>query len=519
MNLVQIQERLKDMPTQAIMSYANGMNPEVPPYLALGELNRRKQMEQKAAQPPQGTVKENIEQQMATMQMQAAKQKQMAQQMAQQGAQAQMPIPPGVPEPQMQAQPEDSGVARLPVPEMNFGSGGIVAFANDNPEDQLVRDEEKRRIQRLALQNQSKIPNPILPQPVDPVAVLAQRAMQAPEQLPDRAAMMAEAAKTDPYLNKMPGQQLEAGIAGLRAGYGKQQETFDKNEEAAARASLWQGLIEGGESTRGIRGKGLAGLGTGAGKSFLASMEGARTREMAQQNLVNERNFNLTKMEDELEKARIARSQGRFNDEYNAKIKAAEFKQNADKNSNELLGKSAEIKGRADLEANRQTFESAESIKKREFEASENAKRYNNDVALEKIRQSAKPATTKEIDDYIARAKLDPANAGKTDYELYKQWTVDKQGTTPELKRLALIEKATKTYGDLSFLARDALKAQGIDSLEKYIDFVTRQTSGDASSGGGDLKAKATAAFGSYEPDKYEYRVGPEGNIQRKPKG
>jgi hypothetical protein len=224
-------------------------------------------------------------------------------------------------------------------------------------------------------------------------------------------------------------------------------------------------------------------------------------------------------MEDELEKARIARSQGRFNDEYNAKIKAAEFKQNADKNSNELLGKSAEIKGRSDLELNRQTFESGESVKKRDFESAENTKRYNNDVALEKIRQSAKPATTKEIDDYIARAKLDPSNAGKTDYELYKQWTVDKQGTTPELKRLALIEKATKTYGDLSFMARDALKEQGIDSLEKYIEFVTKQTSGDASSGGGDLKAKATAAFGSYEPDKYEYRVGPEGNIQRKPKG
>ena len=45
MNLVQIQERLKDMPLQAVMQYANGMNPEVPPYLALGELNRRKKVE------------------------------------------------------------------------------------------------------------------------------------------------------------------------------------------------------------------------------------------------------------------------------------------------------------------------------------------------------------------------------------------------------------------------------------------------------------------------------------------
>jgi len=471
MNLVQVQERLKDMPTQVIMSYANGMNPEVPPYLALGELNRRKQMEQKAAQAPQGTVKDNIEQQMGVMQLQAAKQKQMAQQMAQQGAQAQMPVPPGIPQPQGQPQMEDSGVAGLPMPEMNFGSGGIVTFANDDPEQQLVRDEEKRKIQRIALQNQTKVPNPILPQAVDPVAVLAERAMQVPEELPNREVMMAEAVKTDPYLNKMPGQKLEAGIAGLRQGYGKQQETFDKNEEAAARAALWKGLIEGGESTRGIRGKGLAGLGTGAGKSFLESMESARTREMAQQNLVNERNFNLTKMEDELEKSRIATSQGRFNDAYNAKIKAAEFKQNAQKNTNELLGKSAEIKGRSDLELNRQTFEAGENVKKRDFEGSENAKRYANDVALEKIRQSAPAAMTKEIDDYIKRAKLDPSNADKTDYELYKQWAVDKQGSTPELKRAALIEKASEAYLKLGFTQRDELKNQGIDTLDKYVDW------------------------------------------------
>jgi hypothetical protein len=370
------------------------------------------------------------------------------------------------------------------MPEMNFGSGGIVAFANDNPEDQLVRDEEKRRIQRLALQNQSKIPNPILPQPVDPVAVLAQRAMQAPEQLPDRAAMMAEAAKTDPYLNKMPGQQLEAGIAGLRAGYGKQQETFDKNEEAAARAALWQGLIEGGESTRGIRGKGLAGLGTGAGKSFLASMEGARTREMAQQNLVNERNFNLSKMEDELEKARIARSQGRFNDEYNAKIKAAEFKQSADKNSNELLGKSAEIKGRSDLELNRQTFEAGENVKKREFDTTENNRRFAHEKAMEGVRQSAPPALVKEFEYFLTKAKTDPANAGKTEYELFKQYAEDKQGATPELKRAALIERATEAYGKLDIIANKRLVEQGIDTLDKYIDFYIAKSTGKLSSGG-----------------------------------
>ena len=424
MNLVQIQERLKDMPTQAIMSYANGMNPEVPPYLALGELNRRKQMEQKSAQAPTGTVKDNIEQQMATMQMQAAKQRQMAQQMAQQGAQAQMPVPPGVPEPQMQDMPEDSGVATLPTGEMEFGSGGIIAFANKEGK-QLVEDDEDRamkdlqteieyrerearqkrleadRAKNMAIVNQTPerpvmqndprlvgttppaetlgtLPSPprnvppggianVVPpkvmqqnvpaapppppaapqQPAAPASplldMLKTRIAETTPALPDYETERAAAAAKNPLLNMRQGQKLEAGIAGLRQGYDKQQAAFDKAEQERARASLWQGLIEGGESTRGIRGRGLAALGTGAGKSFLTSMEGARARELAQQDLVTQRNFNLTKMETELENARIAEAKGDFNTAYGHKMKAAEFKQNAAKDQNLLISQGAQI--------------------------------------------------------------------------------------------------------------------------------------------------------------------------------
>jgi len=426
MNLVQIQERLKDMPTQAIMSYANGMNPEVPPYLALGELNRRKQMEQKSVQAPTSTVKDNIEQQMSTMQMQAAKQRQMAQQMAQQGAQAQMPVPPGVPEPQMQAMPEDSGVATLPTGEMNFGSGGIVAFANkegnqlvsDEFEDRAMKDllteieyrEKAERQKKLeadraksmaevanqnfinpGMQNDPRLvgktpraetlgtlpppprnippggianvvppkvmqqnvpaappPPPAAPQqpaaPASPLLdMLKTRIAETTPALPDYETERAAAAAKNPLLNMKQGQKLEAGIAGLRQGYDKQQAAFDKAEQERARASLWQGLIEGGESTRGIRGRGLAALGTGAGKSFLTSMEGARARELAQQDLVTQRNFNLTKMENELESARIAEAKGDFNTAYGHKIKAAEFKQNAVKDNNLLLSQGAQV--------------------------------------------------------------------------------------------------------------------------------------------------------------------------------
>jgi hypothetical protein len=143
MNLIQIQDRLKDLPTQAIMGYANGQNPQVPPYLALGELNRRKQMEKQPAQSPQGTVKENIEQQVGLLSLQKLRQGQMAQQSAMQGAQAPT-IPEGSPEPTEQPQEEMAmaagGITRLPAGNMDFASGGIIAFA----EGDLVIDEAAR---------------------------------------------------------------------------------------------------------------------------------------------------------------------------------------------------------------------------------------------------------------------------------------------------------------------------------------------------------------------------------------
>jgi hypothetical protein len=143
MNLIQIQDRLKDLPMEAIMGYANGKNPQVPPYLALGELNRRKQMEQKTAQAPQGTVKENIEQQVGLLSLQKLRQGQMAQQSAMQGAQAPT-IPEGSPEPTEQPEEEMAmaagGITRLPTGDMSFASGGIIAFA----EGDLVIDDAAR---------------------------------------------------------------------------------------------------------------------------------------------------------------------------------------------------------------------------------------------------------------------------------------------------------------------------------------------------------------------------------------
>jgi hypothetical protein len=345
----------------------------------------------------------------------------MAQQMAQQGAQAQMPVPPGVPEPQMQAMPEDSGVATLPTGEMEFGSGGIVAFANKEGKQLVEEDDDlplwARQTRRERLERQRKLdesrdknmaavinegftnpgmqndprlvgttppaetlgtmppppkpevrnlppggivnamppqmmqqnapvapPQPQQPAPASPLLdMLKTRIAEPAPTLPDYETERAAAAVKNPLLAMQQGKKIEEGIAGLRQGYDKQQAAFDKAEQERARASLWQGLIEGGESTRGIRGRGLAGLGTGAGKSFLTSMEGARSRELAQQELVTQRNFNLTKMESELENARIAEAKGDFNTAYGHKLKAAEFKQNAVKDQNLLISQGAQV--------------------------------------------------------------------------------------------------------------------------------------------------------------------------------
>jgi hypothetical protein len=349
--------------------------------------------------------------------------------MAQQGAQAQMPIPPGVPEPQMQAMPEDSGVATLPTGEMEFGSGGIVAFANKEGKQLVEEDDDlplwARQTRRERLERQRKLdesrdknmaavanegftnpgmqndprlvgttppaetvgaippppppkpeirnlppggivnamppqmtqqnvapPPPPPPQPQQPAQealksplldMLKTRIAETTPALPDYETERAAAAVKNPLLAMQQGKKIEEGIAGLRQGYDKQQAAFDKAEQERARASLWQGLIEGGESTRGIRGRGLAALGTGAGKSFLTSMEGARSRELAQQDLVTQRNFNLTKMENELESARIAEAKGDFNTAYGHKMKAAEFKQNAVKDQNLLISQGAQV--------------------------------------------------------------------------------------------------------------------------------------------------------------------------------
>ena len=440
MNLIQVQDRLKDMPTQAIMSYANGSNPDVPPYLALGELNRRKQMEQKQVQAPQGTVKDQIEQSVKLAQAQKAAQAQGQQKMTEAMGAQQSPVPGGTPQPQ--EQPE-AGIAQLPTGPMNFRDGGIVSFDGENAslvdqnmpsdeESQFMKDlrkfgsnfveTEEQKARRMEQQrtkvqgspikyftqpaseyernkaarklaNQNVLPSDLdpsryipestdrpsesasavramiegnqlgrtggaqrgpsaSPRPpsagggrapsgappagappvgVDPLAKLMERIEGQTTQLPKSPdELRAERAKTDPYLNTLPGSKLEELHGKIAQRDEEDRARFLKNEEERKQGRLNRSLMAGAEATRG-RG-GLGALGSffmGYGKAGEAEDESARTRLDAQRALERQQEVLRAEVLSKVEDARIARSEGRLKD-------AAGFEKDAAAAQNQL---------------------------------------------------------------------------------------------------------------------------------------------------------------------------------------
>lgn len=441
MNLVQIQNRLRDVPIQALMAYANGANPEVPPYLALGEMDRRKRMEQAAqpAQPPQGTVKEQVEQQAGLMALMKARQAQAAQQ----------PFIPsqGVPQPSSQREPEDvemlmaaGGVTALPVRDEDFeyAGGGIVAFAEGSDKKGVKEkdEEDKKELRYVPLRErareQMEQKGSIYSEnfgrpPSEYVESEATRALKAPFRAaaegvsglfnslyrtrpaeggadimfgpqgevlggtagapavaqPSQAALDAAYKKevanrdaaaqaapppapapapapapgptprptptpppsTDPFMKYLQGQlgaaapavksaqeriaeeirrnpqsvlaqdpykyDMEA-IANLEARRQSERERFQKAEEDRARRDFYRSLIAAGQATRGQ--KGIGALFGGYGRAAMAAEDLAEERRNQFEALDMQRQENAIKLRSEIQKAQIARAEGRFKD-------------------------------------------------------------------------------------------------------------------------------------------------------------------------------------------------------------
>jgi hypothetical protein len=365
------------------MSYANGSNPEVPPYLALGELNRRKQMEQKQVAAPQGTVKDQIEQSVKLAQAQKAAQAQGQQKMTEAMGAQQSPVPGGTPQPQ--EQPE-AGIAQLPTGPMNFRDGGIVSFADgelvtETSQEDIERDRQRiEAIKRKTAEDaafqayvEGRRKDPVAdeyvpastarppesasavkamiegtqlgqaggaqrgsgPRPpsagggrapggapqaggppvaVDPYAELMQQVKGQTVQLPKSPDVLrAERAKTDPYLNTLPGAKLEELHAKIAQRDEEDRATFLKNEELRKQGRLNRGLMAGAEATRGQGGLGALGsFFMGFNKANEAEDESAMSRMDAQRKLERQQEVLRAEVLSKVEDARIARSEGRF---------------------------------------------------------------------------------------------------------------------------------------------------------------------------------------------------------------
>lgn len=127
MNIVKLQNELRSVPDNVLIGYVQNPTGQVPSYLAVTEMNRRKEMRDNYQQqkPPESSVVEDLAQ---SMQPPPQPQGVMGLPQGQQMAQAMQP-PPEMPVQQM----AQGGLSSLPLDdnmfnEENFANGGIVAF-------------------------------------------------------------------------------------------------------------------------------------------------------------------------------------------------------------------------------------------------------------------------------------------------------------------------------------------------------------------------------------------------------
>jgi len=135
---------------------AEGSNPNIPGYLALGKLMQINELAEGAetAEPPQGTIKDKLTQSNGIMSLMGGRGQEAAQSSQMEQMQQPGPAPEGIPQPEMQAEaaPDemmgmaDGGITSAEIdPRMfNFDRGGIVTFANPESEKkQQVKDKDK----------------------------------------------------------------------------------------------------------------------------------------------------------------------------------------------------------------------------------------------------------------------------------------------------------------------------------------------------------------------------------------
>ena len=211
MNIIQIQDRLKGVPDSALIGYVENPNSDIPTYLALGELQRRKTMRDRyeAQQEPASTVSEQIVEESKPKGLDAI------------AAMGQSTAPTAV---------ESQGLEGMQAPNMeSFANGGVVAFAQGDYIDPYaeyrldVPDYAKQRMEEykgfLGVDpNRAKLD--------ERLAKLEERAGRREAMAPGLAMMQAGlgiAAGTSPYALQNIGQGAQAGVEM----YGKEMANID----------------------------------------------------------------------------------------------------------------------------------------------------------------------------------------------------------------------------------------------------------------------------------------------------
>jgi hypothetical protein len=353
MNLIQIQDKLKSLPNdprvmQLLTSYANGQNPQVPPYLALGELNRRKgdmeraQME-KAGQPPSGTVKDQIEQQAGVMALQQGRQQQAMQNMMQQGMQGAAPAPQGVPQPQAQAM-ASGGLASL-APK-SYRSGGVIAFKGGNLVDPEAEDEDEDEDEKESTGEYATDAKTMFAQLMQEAA--ERRKMKAPtaeSPLATRKRMLAENPEEFGILGTPIGQdamkRLDEVQGARRAELATQREELAKSKpgilQLLGQAAMGTRGQKGGSALASILG-GYSELASGADAKQLQQEQGLRMRELE---LQQARADALNKIDD----LKRAQAEGDVNAVQKAEMELAKITKDHNISLNALLGRQISAAG------------------------------------------------------------------------------------------------------------------------------------------------------------------------------
>jgi hypothetical protein len=347
MNLIQIQDKLKSLPNdprvmQLLTGYANGQSPLVPPYVALGELNRRKvenerkQMEQ-AGQPPGGTVKDQIEQQAGVMALKQGQQQQAMQNMMRQGMSGAAPVPQNTPQPQAQGQvmaAAGGGLASL-APK-GYRSGGIIAFKEGNlvdPEAETEDEDEEKSTGEYATDAKAMLARLMQ-------EAAARRSMKAPtaeSPMEARKRMIAENPEEFGILSTPVGQDAMQRLDEVQGA--KRAELATQREELAkSKPGILQLLGQAAMGTRGQKGGsalasilgGYSELASGAEAKQLQQEQGLRMRELELQQAKAEA---LNKIDD----LKRARAEGDIAAEQKAKMELAKIAKDHNVSLNTLL--------------------------------------------------------------------------------------------------------------------------------------------------------------------------------------